>query len=78
MDSYLEGMGMKNDDYLTPEESEKLLQAFQAFDRDENGYIDEHELKNVLESIFIIYVSDGTESNRRRRSWNDDGSVTKR
>ena len=52
MESYLEGMGMKNDDYLTPEESEKLLQAFQAFDRDENGYIDEHELKNVLESIF--------------------------
>ena len=39
---------------LTPDEVEKVVQAFQAFDKDNNGYIDEYELKCVLESILKI------------------------
>ena len=35
---------------LTPEEIEKVDQAFQAFDKDNNGCIDVDELKGVLES----------------------------
>ena len=50
MENFLGKMVFKDDDYLTPEESEKLIQAFRAFDRDENGYIDHYELKEVLES----------------------------
>lgn len=78
MEGALEHMVMKDDEYLTPEETEKLAQAFQAFDRDENGYIDQHELKEVLESKRINKNSDGTKSNRRRCVSNDDRSITKR
>ena len=39
-----------NDICLTPEELEKVEQAFQAFDKDNNGYIDAQELRGVLES----------------------------
>ncbi len=39
-----------NETCLTPEEVEKVDQAFQAFDKDNNGHIDSEELKSVLES----------------------------
>lgn len=54
-----------NERCLTPEEIEKVDQAFQAFDKDNNGYIDADELKGVLESIcHVLYkCSDGTKSN---------------
>ena len=35
---------------LTNEEREKCKDAFDAFDKDSNGYIDGNELKTVLES----------------------------
>ena len=42
---------MEYDTLLTKQEREKVQQAFEAFDKDGNGYIDEQELKSVLESI---------------------------
>ena len=35
---------------LTPLEEEKITETFKLFDKDNNGFIDEEELSNVLES----------------------------
>ena len=49
-DYSLEDITKPNENSLTPEELEKVVQAFQAFDKNGDDYIDEQELKNVLES----------------------------
>jgi len=45
-----EGESQKERVKLTADEEEKITEIFKLFDKDNNGYIDEEELSNVLES----------------------------
>ncbi len=36
---------------LTKDEKEKIVEAFKLFDKDNNGFIDEQELADILESM---------------------------
>lgn len=72
-DYLFEEIERNNGTCLTPEEIEKVDQAFQAFDKDNNGHIDSDELRSVLESTrqIITPPSDGPESHRGRCTAND-------
>ncbi len=54
---------------LTAFEEEKITETFKLFDKDNNGYIDEEELSNILESNFLRmkpHRSARTEADQRR------------
>ncbi len=71
-DMEFDDIAKTNQNELTPEEIEKVEQAFHAFDKDGNGYIDSQELKSVLESSRSDRASsDGAKTQRRRREKHD-------
>ena len=65
--------------FLTEEEKEKCKEAFDAFDKDSNGYIDSNELRVVLESKFEkVMGQHPTEEEiyRMKADVDNDGSQT--
>lgn len=48
---------LKPEDYqLTPSEELKLTETFRLFDKDNNEYIDDEELGNILESELGLLI----------------------